>query len=148
MRYSDTLARTIMRRFPDPDAYPYRSWSYSQGFMLWGFIRLFEKTQDEEYFRYVRRYCEGHVNEAGEISGFSGISLDDIMAGSVLVWMYARTGEQKYRLACDRIRRAFDGYPRNANGGFWPRARAEGGNVCRRTVHGIDVSRALRPVHR
>jgi len=119
MKYSEVLAGTILRRFPDPDAYPYRSWSYSQGFMLWGFIRLFEKTGNEAYYDYVRRYCEGHVDGAGEISGFSGVSLDDIMTGSVLVWMYDKTREPKYRLACDRIYRAFDDYPRNANGGFW-----------------------------
>ena len=35
MYYSDTLAETIMRRYPDPDQYPYRSWCYAQGFMLW-----------------------------------------------------------------------------------------------------------------
>ena len=126
MYYSDTLAETIMRRYPDPDQYPYRSWCYAQGFMLWGFIRLYERTKKQEYYDYVLKYCEEHVQEDGEILGFSGVSLDDIMAGSVLVWMYTKTKENKYRLACDRIRRAFDDYPRNPDGGFWHGRPLEG----------------------
>src|SRR5665811_497782 len=108
MKYSDVLAKTIMRRFPDPDSYPYRSWSYSQGFMLWGFIRLYEKTNNKEYFEYVMKYCNEHVDAQGTISGFSGVSLDDIMAGSVLIWAYTVTKEKKYLIACDRIRKAFN----------------------------------------
>lgn len=108
-----------MRRFPDPDAFPYRSWSYSQGFMLWGFIRLYEKTKEVRYLDYVMRYCEEHVNAEGEISGFSGCSLDDIMTGSVLVWAYCQTKAERYKIACDRVRAAFDDYPRNRDGGFW-----------------------------
>lgn len=119
MKYSDSLAETIMRRFPDPDSFPYRSWSYSQGFMLWGFIRLYEQTKTEKYRKYVLSYCKKHVDEKGAISGFTGVSLDDIMAGSVLVWAYQETGEEKYRIACDSVRAAFNDYPRNSNGGFW-----------------------------
>ena len=119
MHYSDTLAETIQRRYPDPDQYPYCSWCYAQGFMLWGFIRLYERTQNQKYYDYVLQYCEEHVKEDGEVLGFTGISLDDIMAGSVLVWAYTQTKKEKYRLACDRIRRAYDDYPRNPDGGFW-----------------------------
>ena len=39
MQYSVCLAETLLRRYPDPDSYPYQSWSYPQGFLLWGFIR-------------------------------------------------------------------------------------------------------------
>jgi len=41
------------------------------------------------------------------------------MAGSVLVWAYQATGLEKYKLACDSIRKAFDSYPRMTDGGFW-----------------------------
>lgn len=118
-KYSIVLARTIMARFPDPDDYPYRSWCYPQGFVLWGFARLYEKTGEAAFRDYVLRYCSGHVDAEGNISGFSGVSLDDIMAGSILIWAFQQTGEARYRLACERIRRVFDDYPRNANGGFW-----------------------------
>lgn len=117
--YSETLARTLMHRYPDPDSFPYVCWSYSQGFMLWGFLRLFENTGDKRYLEYVLRYCDGHVASDGSISGFSGCSLDDIMTGSVLIEAWRKTGEERYRLACERVRRAYDDYPRNSDGGFW-----------------------------
>lgn len=117
--YAKLMANTIQNRYPEADAYPYRSWTYPQGFMLWGFIRLYEKTGEQKYFDYIRGYCDKHVTENGEIPAFTGESLDDIMAGSVLAWAYTKTKAEKYRRACDKIRRAFDDYPRNSDGGFW-----------------------------
>ena len=117
--YSLLMAETIMNRFPNPDDFPYRSWTYSQGFMLWGFIRLYEKTGVEKYKKYVIDYCEKHVRENGDVPAFTGVSLDDMMTGSVLVWAWNNTKQQKYKTACDHIRRAFDDYPRNSDGGFW-----------------------------
>jgi len=73
--YSLLMAETIMRRYPDPDDYPYRSWTYPQGFILWGFIRLYEKTGEEKYRKYVMDYCEKHVRENGDVPAFTGISL-------------------------------------------------------------------------
>jgi len=118
-KYSNLIAETIMKRYPNPDDYPYRSWCYPQGFILWGIIRLFEQTGRNEYLDYVLSYCQGHVTKDGEVPAFSGSSLDDIMAGSVLVWAYNYTKEEKYRLACKRVRQAFDDYPRNPDGAFW-----------------------------
>jgi unsaturated rhamnogalacturonyl hydrolase len=108
-----------MQRYPEADSYPYRSWSYPQGFMLWGFIRLYEKTGEEKFGKYILDYCEKHVKENGDIPAFTGASLDDIMTGSVLVWAWAKTGAEKYKTACDHIFKTFESYPRNSGGGFW-----------------------------
>ncbi len=116
---SERLAQTIMARYPNPDQYPYKSWSYSQGFMLWGMIKLWEATGDKKYFDYVMKYSDFHVDETGNIKEFAGDSLDDIMAGSILVWSYSQTGINKYRLACEKIRSVFNTYPRTAEGAFW-----------------------------
>ena len=117
--YSISLAETVMRRHPDADSYPYRSWCYPQGFLLWGFIRLYEITGEQKYKGYVMSYCEKHTKSDGSIPAFSGASLDDMMTGSVLIWAYVETGLEKYRKACETVRRAFDGYPRNRDGSFW-----------------------------
>jgi unsaturated rhamnogalacturonyl hydrolase len=118
-RYAFLTADTIMKRYPRADDYPYRSWCYPQGFVLWGFIRLYEKTGDEKYKTYVMDFCKKHVGENGEMPAFTGVSLDDIMTGSIVVWAWHVTGEEKYKTAAARIRRAFDDYPRNEDGGFW-----------------------------
>ena len=108
-----------MARFPDPDSFPFRSWTYPQGFMLWGMIRLYERTGDTVYLDYVRKYGDEHVSGDGSVSGWDGGSMDDMMPGSVLAWLYHATGEEKYRLACRRIYASFADYPRNPDGGFW-----------------------------
>ncbi|NBI89398.1 hypothetical protein D3Z45_02060 [Lachnospiraceae bacterium] len=118
MEFAKRLAGTIMKRYPRADEYPYRSWSYPQGYMLIGMSKLWENTQEKELFGYIKEFCESHVEEDGTIQGFSGCSMDDMMAGAVLVWMYEQTGEKRYASACRRIYEAFGDYPRTREGGF------------------------------
>lgn len=115
---SITLAETIMMRYPDLESYPYMPWCYPHGYMLMGFARLWEATGDSRYFEYIQGYCDRHVSSDGSVRGFDGNSMDNIMPGAILVWMYEQTGLKKYELACRRIRAAFDDYPRTREGGF------------------------------
>ncbi len=47
---SIALAETIMARYPDPDAIPYRRWCYVQGYVLIGFEKLWLATDDARYW--------------------------------------------------------------------------------------------------
>ena len=96
------LAAAIQKRYPKADEYPYRSWSYPQGYLLMGFIHLWEKTGDELYYQYVLAYCLDHVEEDGSVRGFTECSMDDMMAGAVLVWMYEQTGRNGLRQHAER----------------------------------------------
>jgi len=116
---SRTLADTIMTRFPDPRNIPYKPWCYVHGYVLCGFDKLYELTREQKYFDYVRRYADLQVMPDGKVPAFTGESLDDMMAGTAIVAAWQRTGEVRYREAAERIRRAFDDYPRNSDGGFW-----------------------------
>lgn len=117
--WSEALAETIIKRYPHPDNYPYTSWCYPQGFMLWGMVKLWEWTGDKRYYEYVMKFAEHHVSPDGNLYRFKGNSMDDIMAGSIIVWAYTQTGLEKYKLACDKIRAVFNTYPRTSRGGFW-----------------------------
>lgn len=117
--WSVALADTLMKRYPDPDRFPYKSWSYSQGFMLWGMVMLWEYTGEMRYFDYVMRYAQEHVDADGNISGFAGDSMDDMMAGVILLWAYSHTKKERYRKACETIRQQYRTYPRTAAGAFW-----------------------------
>lgn len=117
--WSKAVAETIMRRHPDVNSYPFKPWCYPQGFVLWGFEKLWETTGGRKYYDYIMNYADGHVDDEGNISCFKGNSMDDIMTGSILVWAYKQTGLQKYKLACDKIREVFNTYPRTSHGGFW-----------------------------
>ena len=55
----------------------------------------------------------------GSLVYFKGRSMDDMMAGSVIVWAYQQTKEEKFRKAADIIRKSYDDYPRTSDGVFW-----------------------------
>lgn len=116
---SIVLADSILSRFPDPDDIPYRRWCYVQGYVLCGLEKLYQFTADPRYWNYILRFVDQHVTADGDIRDFKGDSLDDIMAGTVIVAAYEKTGQEKYRRAADKIRAAFEDYPRNSDGGFW-----------------------------
>ena len=126
MNWSLELADTLMKRFPDPDDYPFKSWSYSQGFMLWGMEALWRYTGDKKYYDYLMSYAQKHVGADGKLLKFDGSSMDDMMSGAVIVWAWVQTKEEKYRRACETIRRSFDDYPRNSDGGFWHNRKLKG----------------------
>jgi len=108
-----------MARHPDPLTIPYKSWCYIHGYVLTGFEKLFELTGAHRFFTYLKQYVDAHVTRDGEVPAFTGESLDDMMAGSAIVAVFQRTGDPRYRKAAERIRRSFEEYPRNSDGGFW-----------------------------
>ena len=116
---STRLADTIVKRFPNPDTYPFKSWCYSQAFALLGFCRLYEDTANPVYREYVLRYAQRHVLDDGTIPRFHADSLDDMLPGPVLAWPYRETGRDAYRTACHTIYHSLKNYPRNREGGFW-----------------------------
>lgn len=113
------LADTLLARYPDPDTYPFRVWCYSQGYVLIGMLKVWRATGDGRYLAWVRRFAEQHVTPEGELLGFTGDSLDDIMSGAVIAEMVAITGEERYRTAARTIYASMADYPRNPDGGFW-----------------------------
>jgi rhamnogalacturonyl hydrolase YesR len=80
---------------------------------------LYQYTAEIKYWDYVLRFVDQHVGERGDIRGFTGHDLDNMMAGTAVITAYEKTGQDKYRLAAQKIREAFNDYPRNSDGGFW-----------------------------
>jgi len=123
MDWSIKIADTVMRRFPRAGLYPWKPWSYPEGFLLWGFEELYKSElhgiKDKRYEDYILQFADEFVDESGRIPLFAGDSLDDMLCGSIIALAYAKTGAEKYKTACRQVRRAFDAYPRNADGGFW-----------------------------
>ncbi|MBN1936994.1 MAG: glycoside hydrolase family 88 protein [Anaerolineae bacterium] len=84
-----------------------------------GLEKLHRFTADPKYLNYIIKFVDQHVTADGDIHDFKGDSLDDIMAGTVIVAAYEMTGQERYHLAADKIREAFEEYPCNSDGGFW-----------------------------
>jgi rhamnogalacturonyl hydrolase YesR len=122
-------ADTMMRRYPDYRTAYFRPWTYVHGYVLYGFEMLYRSTGDKKYFDYMKRYVDQIVDEKGnlrytdrktsKVVPVSLTNLDNMMTGNIVVAMYEYTRDERYRIAAGRIRKAFDTYPRNSDGGFW-----------------------------
>ena len=120
------LAETIMKRNPGSPGDPLARWSYRTAYTLLGFEKLWQTTGDQRYFDFIKGVVSPFVDEQGNLIGATLDSLDNIMPGNVLVALYEHTGEERYRRAATAVRRAFDDYPRNSDGGFWHSKRLVG----------------------
>jgi rhamnogalacturonyl hydrolase YesR len=122
-------ADTIMKRYPDYRKAYFRPWTYVHGYVLYGFEMLYHSTGDKKYLDYIKDYVAQIVDEQGNLTyvdrktgktvPVSLTNLDNMMTGNMVVAMSEYTKEERYRLAANKIRKAFDTYPRNSDGGFW-----------------------------
>ncbi|MDH7600017.1 MAG: alginate lyase family protein [Sedimentisphaerales bacterium] len=127
--WSIATARTIMARWPDFTKAYFNSWTYVNGYVLCGFEMLYNYTGDQQYIDYARRYIDRFIeangdfvpvaNARGQVRPIRFDNLDNMMTGNIVVMLYERTKDPRYKRAADNIRRALDDYPRNSDGGFW-----------------------------
>jgi rhamnogalacturonyl hydrolase YesR len=122
-------ADTLMQRYPDFRTAYFRPWTYVHGYVLYGFEMLYRSTGDKKYFDFMKRYIDQIVDEkgnlrytdrkTGKVVPVSLTNLDNMMTGNIIVALYEHTHDERYRIAANHIRKAFDTYPRNSDGGFW-----------------------------
>lgn len=118
-KYSEGIARTVMTRYPSALTIPFKPWCYPQGYFLMGLEKLWRETGDRQYYDYIMNWADHVVNPDGSLVYFKGRSMDDMMAGSVIVWAYEQTKDEKFRKAAETIRKSYDDYPRTSDGVFW-----------------------------
>ena len=118
-KWSEGIARTVMIRYPSALTIPFKPWCYPQGYFLTGLDKLWRSTGDRKYYDYMMDWAESVVKEDGTPVYFRGRSMDDMMAGAVVVWAYRQTGDERFRKAAETIRKSYDDYPRTKDGIFW-----------------------------
>jgi len=115
--WSVRMADAYMARHPDLSD----EWSHEYGVVLKGVLEVWKQTRDDKYFDYIYRSISPLVNEKGEIRGYDpeDYVLDNINSGRLLIPLYDRTGEERFRKAAFRLRDQFRTHPRTSEGGFW-----------------------------
>ena len=134
--WSIAAAETVMARWPDFSRAYFNGWTYVNGYELFGFEMLYRATGDQRYFDYIKRYVDQCVDADGNFLAVANSkgktnppvfnNLDNMMTGNSLVMLYEATRDERYKQAADKIRRAFDAYPTNSDGGFWHNQRMNG----------------------
>jgi rhamnogalacturonyl hydrolase YesR len=137
--YSEAIAETIMRQYPDsivirkfaahmtqdnqgtdPDKRP-ASWEYDQAVVLKGIEQLWRQTGDKRYFDYIKKMIDLFVQEDGTIRTYdlNQFSTDFITPGRLVLTLFQETKQEKYRKAADLLRLQLTWQPRTQEGGFW-----------------------------
>ena len=96
-------------------------WNYIDGCMLNALLTLSKITGESLYGDFVETFVDAFVAADGTIRTYdpSKFNLDDINEGRVLFPLYARTGDEKYRLAADKLARQLKDQPRTSEGNYW-----------------------------
>lgn len=97
------------------------NWNYIDGCMITALLAMADISGDARYFDFSRRFIDAFVSEDGSVRTFDPDkhTLDDINEGRVLFTLYDRTGDERYRLAAETLKRALDAQPRTFQGSFW-----------------------------
>jgi unsaturated rhamnogalacturonyl hydrolase len=96
-------------------------WTYEEGVVWLGLMRLWYSTGDARYVNYVRHQVDRLVDKEGNILTYrpDDYSLDNILCGRLLLSLYEVTLQEKYYKAAMRLRQQLNNQPRTAEGSFW-----------------------------
>lgn len=98
-----------------------KKWSYDYGVVWRGMEMLYALTGNEKYFAYIFDALDGMVDEKGVPAGYDreAYNLDYLCIGRQLIYLWQKTGKEKFRKAAALLRSQLDGQPRTGEGGFW-----------------------------
>jgi rhamnogalacturonyl hydrolase YesR len=99
----------------------HEKWDYTAGLMLMAIQRVGDVSRRPDYGAYVRRNVDRLVQPDGSITTYRAdeYNLDQVNEGRVLLTLFQRTRDRRYRLAADRVREQLRTHPRTPEGGFW-----------------------------
>jgi len=118
---SEQAAATAMTAlWRDSGGYPSR-WTYDHGLVLKGIERVYLATNDKQYLDFIQRSMDHFVNDDGSIRTYKldEYNIDNINPGRNLLFLYKKTGQEKYRKAAALLREQLKTHPRTSDGGFW-----------------------------
>ncbi|MFV0606819.1 MAG: glycoside hydrolase family 105 protein [Niabella sp.] len=118
------FANSEMNRFPEAwqlDHGKRLYFGYSQGVGCQAILKLWKHTGNKKYLNYVITWADTLINENGEIHLYKieTYNLDYIKPGTILFDVWNETGNNKYKLAIDRLANQLKYHPRTQEGAFW-----------------------------
>ncbi|MDJ1468706.1 glycoside hydrolase family 88 protein [Xanthocytophaga flava] len=125
--WSERMTASIMDANKDSISYPggRANWNYEEGLFLKAVERVWFRTGDAAYYRYIKKIIDGFVHEDGSIRTYKmdEYNSDHITPGRSLLMLYQQTGQEKYKLAAQVLRQQLKNQPRTKEGGFWHKKR-------------------------
>ncbi len=99
-------------------------WNYQESVVLRGMEELYYTTGDKKYYDYIKKHVDYYVKEDGTIRTYNlyEYSIDNIPMGRLVLFLYKKTGEQKYLKAAQLLNKQLEEMPRTLEGGLWHKA--------------------------
>lgn len=118
------FADSEMKRFPQAWQLDHGKglyFGYSQGLGCQAILDVWKQTGDKKYLDYVVQWADTIINDLGEIYLYKveTYNIDYINSGKILFDVYKQTGNEKYKLAMDRLVKQMSVHPRTLEGAFW-----------------------------
>ncbi|MFZ1290939.1 MAG: glycoside hydrolase family 88 protein, partial [Melioribacteraceae bacterium] len=123
--WSERIAQSFVLRHPGSvtfDQYMTKNnWNYEQGVMLEGMKKMYELTNDKQYYNFIKENIDQFVSENGKIKTYkySDFNIDNINAGRALLFLYENEKLEKYKTAIDTLSKQIKNQPKTLSGGFW-----------------------------
>ncbi len=123
--WSTKIAESFILRHPGSVTYDEymtkKKWNYEQGVMLEAMQKMYEMTNEQKYYDFIKNNIDQYVDDKGEIKTYkyNNFNLDNINTGRALLFLYQKTKSEKYKIAADILRKQLQNQPRTLSGGFW-----------------------------
>lgn len=101
------------------------AWRYTTGLLALALDDLSLVGAGPQYAEWARRTIDSYITKSGEIRTYQAdeYNIDKINSGKMVLRLYERTGEEKYRRAADALRAQLADHPRTSGGAFWHKQR-------------------------
>jgi unsaturated rhamnogalacturonyl hydrolase len=123
--WSVRVANSTIQRWPDgrfvPAGAPW-AWDHAMSVLLQGVTAVWRTTNNPDDLAYVQRSLDQFLSADGSsIRTYNPLnySVDDVLLGRQLLFLYATTHDEKYRRAAALVRQQLALQPRTPEGGFW-----------------------------
>lgn len=112
--YKEKMLQIAEFVLKNPDSVSVYNWMYEDGVLLEGMLEVEKITGDERIFPFVKDYVDCFVTEEGTIPKIETrpSSVDCLNNGKIILAVYKRTGEEKYRKALEYIYAYIQKHPR------------------------------------
>ena len=122
-KWSERMARSEMKRFPEPWMIEKASkprWGYTHGLVVKSMLEEWKHTGDSTYYDYAKIYADSLIDNDGHIRTMKYLSfnIDNVNAGKILFDFYAQTGDERYKIAMDTLRKQMREQPRTSERRF------------------------------
>jgi rhamnogalacturonyl hydrolase YesR len=98
------------------------NYGYQVATLYLGFEKAYEISKDEKYLDWYKGQIDDHVVlENGTIKNwnYTRYVLDEYRIANNYLYLYDKTGLEKYKSAANIVRNMINSTPRSPSGGFW-----------------------------